>query len=305
MSFRTFSPQTSAQALNLLSLDKGYRPIAGGTNILVDLHQGKVVPRGLVDLSKLEEWKTIECHGEVLEIGALVTHAVLEDHPVIKKYCPELSMAAAAIGSPQIRNRGTLGGNLQSASPAADCAPPLLVHDAILTLVRSTSSGQIKERQLPLTHFFKGVGQTDLQDNELICKVTLPINVQERSIFLKSGLRKALAISLVNLAVNLELDEYNTCLHARVALGSVAPTPVRASEVEKFLVGQKLGEKGIKAASQLVQKDITPISDIRASAEYRRYLAQVLLEEALQKLSKVKEDRTEVTHGGTNYKIKG
>lgn len=291
MSIKTFSPETPVQALQALSLPGKYLPIAGGTNVLVDLGKGKIAPEGLMDLSRLEAWKRIELKGRVLEIGSLVTHSQLEAHPLVKTYCPALSMGAGAVGSPQIRNRGTLGGNLQSASPAADCAPPLLAHDAVLTLVSTAdSSGPVKERQLNVTDFFLGAGKTALRPQELIQKVSININPDRRSVFLKSGLRKALAISLVNLAVSLELEENTAaCLEARVALGSIAPTPVRLNKAEEFLKGQRLDETVIKEAGKIVQKEISPISDLRASAEYRRYLAQVLVEEVLGLLTGLKE----------------
>lgn len=291
MSIKTFSPETPAQALQVLSLTGKYLPIAGGTNVLVDLGKGKISPQGLVVLSRLEAWKRIELKGRVLEIGSLVTHSQLEAHPLVKTYCPALSMGAGAVGSPQIRNRGTLGGNLQSASPAADCAPPLLAHDAVLTLVSTVDfSGPVKERQLNVTDFFLGVGKTALRPHELIQKVSININPNRRSVFLKSGLRKALAISLVNLAVSFEPEENTAaCLEARVALGSIAPTPVRLTKAEEFLKGQRLDETVIKEAAKIVQKEISPISDLRASAEYRRYLAQVLVEEALGLLTGSKE----------------
>jgi Aerobic-type carbon monoxide dehydrogenase, middle subunit CoxM/CutM homologs len=289
MSFRTYSPQTSAEALALLRSPEAFLPIAGGTNVLVDLRKGKIKPSGFIDLSGIAEWKMIEIKGQFLEIGSLVTHADLEANSLVQKYSPALSMGAYAVGSPQIRNRGTLGGNLQSASPAADCAPPMLALDAALTLVSMTESGQVQERQLPLVDFFLGVGKTALQPQELIQKVSIKINPLDRSIFLKSGLRKALAISLVNLAVCLELGERNFCSKARVALGSVAPTPIRIRKVEEFLEGQKLNEKMIEEASQIIQKEISPITDLRASVEYRRYLAKVLLQNALRKLIGSKE----------------
>ncbi|HBV88609.1 MAG TPA: hypothetical protein DEF42_18665 [Desulfosporosinus sp.] len=291
MSIRTLSPETPAQALEILSLQEKYLPVAGGTNVLVDLRKGKITPIGFVDLSRFEAWKTIQLKGQVLEIGSLVTHSQLEAHPLIKTYCPALSMGASAVGSPQIRNRGTLGGNLQSASPAADCAPPLLAHDAFLTLLSAAdSSGTLKERQVDLTDFFLGVGKTDLRPNELIQKVSININPKRKSIFLKSGLRKALAISLVNLAVSIELDENTAeCLKARVAFGSIAPTPVRIRKVEEFLEGRMLDERVIEEASNIVQNEIAPISDLRASEEYRRYLAQVLLQEALRTIKSSKE----------------
>lgn len=278
MSFRVFSPQSELEALELLNhqLDGLTIPIAGGTNVLVDIKQRKVTPKALVDLSRIRDWKKIEQTEGGLEIGPLVNHSELEASPLIAKSFTALAMAASTVGSPQIRNRGTLGGNLQSASPAADCVPPLLVCDAMLTLV--SLSGK---REVGVADFFLGAGKTVLRPNELINKISIKNCSNKISIFRKTGLRKALAISLVNLAVSLELDEDNRCSKARVAFGSVAPTPIRVKGVEAFLEGQMIDPDIIKALSEIVEREISPITDLRATATYRRYLAKELLKESI------------------------
>jgi len=285
MSFRTFSPQSELEALVLLNdHSEGMLPIAGGTNVLVDIKQHKVTPKVLVDLSRIKEWKKIELTEGGLEIGPLVTHSELEANHLVMKSFSALAMAAAAVGSPQIRNRGTLGGNLQSASPAADCVPPLLVFDAMLTLV--SLSGK---REVSAADFFLKAGKTVLRPNELISKISIRNCPEQISIFRKTGLRKALAISLVNLAVSLELDEDQRCRKARVAFGSVAPTPIRVKGVEAFLEGQIIKSDIIIALSEIVEQEISPITDLRASATYRKYLAKELLGESIFNLIRDKE----------------
>lgn len=286
MSFRTFSPNSEVEAQELLKNQiEGTLPIAGGTNVLVDIYKGKLTPRALIDLSRIQEWKQIKLVEGVLEIGSLVTHAELEASPLLVGSFTALAMAASVVGSPQIRNRGTLGGNLQSASPAADCVPPLLAFEAILTLV--SASGK---RKVGVEDFFLGVGKTVLRPNELISKISVKVSPEQKSTFLKAGLRKALAISLVNLAVCLEWDEDYRCSKARVSFGAVAPTATRAKEVEAYLEGRRLDSDTIKDVSEILEQEISPITDIRASATYRRHLAKVLLQEALSNLSKSKEE---------------
>lgn len=286
MSFRTFSPNSEIEALELLSDQiEGTLPIAGGTNVLVDIYKGKVAPRALVDLSRIQEWKQIKLVDGVLEIGSLVTHAEIEASPLLAGTFTALAMAASLVGSPQIRNRGTLGGNLQSASPAADCVPPLLAFEASLTLV--SVSGK---RKVGVEEFFLGVGKTVLRPNELISKISLKVHPEQKSTFLKAGLRKALAISLVNLAVCIEWDKDNRCRKARVAFGSVAPMATRAKGVETYLEGRRLDHVTMKELSKIMEQEISPITDIRASATYRRHLAEVMLQEALLNLTKSKEE---------------
>lgn len=286
MGYRTFSPQSESEALELLKNQADdLLPIAGGTNVLVDIRKGKVNPRALVDLSRIKGWKEIKYSDGVLEIGSLVTHSELEANPLIKGPFAALAMAASMVGSPQIRNRGTLGGNLQSASPAADCVTPLLVFDATLTLVSATGW-----REVYVADFFLGVGKTILRPNELISKITITTNSSQKSIFIKAGQRQALAISIVNLAVCLEFDEDNRCKKAKVAFGSVASTPIRAKRLELFLEGRMIDSDTIKGSSMYVEQDITPITDLRASATNRRLLAKMMIKDALLNLMKSKEE---------------
>ncbi|RYD06982.1 hypothetical protein N752_01435 [Desulforamulus aquiferis] len=196
MRFKTLTPSNSSEALEILKNNQGAMiPVAGGTNILVDLHRAKIKPEALVDLSRLNEWKEISLHQEVLEIGSLVTHADLTNAPCLKGPYAALSAAAGMVGGPQIRNRGTLAGNLQSASPAADTVTPLMALGAVLSLVSVKG-----EREVEADEFFTGPGKTVKQRDELISKVRIKANPAARSVFYKIGKRNAMAISLINLA---------------------------------------------------------------------------------------------------------
>lgn len=277
MRFQTLLPGNREEALSLLKDNKGeLLPVAGGTNVLVDLRRGKIAPRALVDLSRIEDGKELSITAAELVMGPLVTHADLANLGLAKTPLAALGIAAGSVGSPQIRNRGTVAGNLQSASPAADLATPLLALDADLTL-----TGSDGERSIKVADFFRGPGQTALTPAELISKITVKINPGANSVFFKVGKRNALAISVINLAACLEFNEDGTCRQARIALGAVAPTPVRAASVEAFIRGKKLDPEVVAEARELVQQDISPLDDLRAEAAYRRHLAAVLVGRAL------------------------
>lgn len=288
MSFRTISPQNEQEALAVLnSQNEGVLPIAGGTNLLVDIKQHKVAPKTLLDLSRIKEWKKIEPTEGGVAIGPLVTHSELEASPLLKESFAALAMAASNVGSPQIRNRGTLGGNLQSASPAADCVPALLVFDAVLTLVSFSGRRQVRGED-----FILGPGKTVLRSDELIGRIDLKKLPNRISSFRKIGLRKSLAISLVNLAIGLELEEDNRCTTARISFGSVAPTPIRAKRLEAFLEDKIIDLKIMDELLKRVDEDIAPIDDIRASAAYRKHLARELLKQSFHNLIGYKEELT-------------
>lgn len=286
MRFKTLTPRNSSEALEMLKTNQGeLLPVAGGTNVLVDLHRAKIRPAALVDLSRLDEWKEIKLNNGVLEIGSLVTHAQLASNSLLDGPLAGLRTAAGMVGGPQIRNRGTLAGNLQSASPAADTATPLLALGAVLTLVSANG-----HREVAADKFFTGPGKTVLEPFELVSKVTIKTNPAAKSVFYKIGKRNAMAISLINLAACLESDSEGKCVNVGIALGAVAPTPVRAKQVEAFLLGKKIDEAVILKAQELVEGDISPISDIRAEAGHRRHLAKVLVKRALQTLARVEEE---------------
>jgi carbon-monoxide dehydrogenase medium subunit len=218
--------------------------------------------------------------GKGLRIGSLVKHAALEGSPLVRDGWRIIAEAAHKVGSPQIRNLGTVGGNLCNASPAADSAGPLLVLDAEVVL-----AGKKKERRVPLPSFFKGPGKTVLGKDEILKEILVP-PVPAGSVwaYLKLGRRKSMDLALASTAVLLTLDpKTKICRRARVALGAVAPTPFRAKGTEKFLEGKRLDEAVILEAGERAQEECRPISDIRASAEYRKEMVKVLVGRAIKK----------------------
>jgi carbon-monoxide dehydrogenase medium subunit len=251
---------------------------AGCTNVIPDLRARAVSPKFLVNLQGLEGMAGIEEEKEAVSIGALTTMTELAASGIIKKWAPSLASAALQMGNPLVRNRATLGGNLADASPAADSAPPLLSLEAVIHTVQADGA----KRQIPVERFFAGPNRTVLAGEELIARVTFPKPKDpSKSAYIKLGLRNASAISVVSIALLLE-TEGAVCRKARVSLGSVAPTPMRAYGVEKALEGKEASETLKRACGDMIKKEISPISDIRASAEYRRWTASVLFRRAIQ-----------------------
>jgi carbon-monoxide dehydrogenase medium subunit len=253
-------------------------PVAGGTNLVVDLRAGACHPKALMDLGKLQELRGIRLENGAagsrphLVIGACTTLTDVLESQLIAQYTPVLREAAAVFANPLIRNRATVGGNLADASPAADTAPPLLVLEAEVEL--STQGGS---RWMPLEEFLVGVRKTLLQPHELLTAIRWPVPPSESSgAYHKVGLRKADAISVLSVAVMLTLDESGQCGQARIALGAVAHRPLRAREAEDLLAGQPLDLEVIAEAASLVAKAARPISDIRGSAAYRQRVTEVV-----------------------------
>jgi carbon-monoxide dehydrogenase medium subunit len=202
-----------------------------------------------------------------------VTLSALLESQLIADHAPVLRQAAAVFANPLVRNRATLGGNLGDASPAADTAPALLVLDAEVIL-ESLNGGM---RTIAIDDFFVGVRKTARRPDELITAVRLPIlPAHSAANFYKLGLRKADAISVVGVAVRLTRDEAGHCTAARIALGSVAPRPLRAHAAEELLIGKPLTAEAIAEAARMAAEAASPISDVRASADYRRHTAGVL-----------------------------
>jgi CO/xanthine dehydrogenase FAD-binding subunit len=252
--------------------------VAGCTNVIPDLRAREVSPKFLVNLQGLEGMAGIEEEKEAVSIGALTTMTELAASGIIRQWAPALASAARHMGNPLVRNRATLGGNLADASPAADSAPPLLSLEAVIHTVQADGG----KRQIPVERFFVGPNRTVLAGEEVIARVTFPKPKDpSKSAYIKLGLRNASAISVVSIALLLE-TEGAICRKARVSLGSVAPTPMRAYGVEKALEGKETSETLKKACGDMIKKEISPISDIRASAEYRRWTASVLFRRAIQ-----------------------
>jgi len=252
--------------------------VAGCTNVIPDLRAREVSPKFLVNLQGLEGMAGIEEEKEAVSIGALTTMTELAASDIIRNWAPVLASAARQMGNPLVRNRATLGGNLADASPAADSAPPLLSVEAVIHSVQADGG----KRRIPVERFFVGPNRTVLAGEELIARVTFPKPKDpSRSAYIKLGLRNASAISVVSIALSLEM-EGAVCRKARVSLGSVAPIPMRAYGVEKVLEGEKIDGKITETCADLIRKEVSPISDIRASAEYRRWTASVLFRRAIQ-----------------------
>ena len=260
-----FQPKDLTEALRLLS--SGARPMAGCTNLLVNFHKTGEPEGDFADLSPLEELKGIRPEKDAVRVGALCTFAELSSALGAFPHLNALARAAAEMGSPQVRNRATVGGNICDASPACDSGPALLVLNAALTL-RSEEG----ERTLGIDDFFRGVRKTALLPGELLTSLRIPTQ-GGRSVFRKVGLRGAMAISLVSLAAAEGSDGA-----LRLAMGSVSDRPVRLFACEQALREGRTGD--LPAA---LEQDISPIGDIRATREYRMETAARLLADLLEK----------------------
>ncbi len=272
-----YRPLTFDEAVMALSEDPAMLPIAGGTDLAVQLRAGKYAGRRLLDLSGVLS-RSISVSGEFLDIGAGATMDDIADSDAVLSVCPALCEAARKVGAWPIQCRATLGGNLANASPAADTAPPLLVAHAVI--VAASVTGQ---RHIEAGEFFAGPGETTLKPGELIRSIRLPVtDPPSFSRFTKLGWQREQIISVVSLSTSLHLNDQGVVTRAAVALGAVAATPKRAPTVEAALVGHALDSSAIARAVEAVQDDMTPIDDVRAPAWYRRVAAATLLERILQ-----------------------
>jgi len=250
--------------------------IAGGTDLLADWKFSPHGPDVVVDISRAEELKTITLTEQGLVIGALVTHTQIMRSPLIQQMFPALVHAAHTIGAVQTRNRGTLGGNLVTAVPSMDSGPTLMALEAI--------AGWGGRRQVPLSEFFVGPRKTILKPDELLAEIIIPkANLGKPTHFYKFGLRKGQALALVNAAASFWVDwGKNTFVAARISLGAVAPKVIRATQAEAFLEGRTITPEAMAEAGRVAVNDARPISDFRASAEYRKNLVAVLTKRCLE-----------------------
>jgi xanthine dehydrogenase small subunit len=273
------SPRTLEEAYRLLAGSPGIRPIAGGTDAIVQL-AGEIgePPDGYLDLWRLNGLRGIALEPRALSIGALTTYTELRRSPLASEVAPALVEAAATIGAAQIQNRGTIGGNLGNASPAGDTLPVLLALDA--EVVAGSIRGQ---RTIPIESFFRGYRRTALEPDELIVRVRIPIVPGRDSRFRKVGTRRAQAISKVAVALAWRADGSaagpvgSRWRSVRVALASVAPTPIRAPVTESILEGASPTPETADRAAEALAAEIRPIDDVRSTAEYRRLAAARVL----------------------------
>jgi carbon-monoxide dehydrogenase medium subunit len=279
---RAFELAVATDAAHAVALLAEHGPsvkvLAGGTDLLVELKSASHVPRVVVDISRAADLKGIAVTDQGLRIGALVTHTEILRSPLIREMFPALADAAHTIGAVQTRNLATLGGNLVTCVPSMDSGPTLVALDALVTI-----AGPGGRRQLPLTGFFVGPRKTILKPEELLVEIIIPReNLGKPANFQKFGLRKGQALALVNAAASLWMDwERNVCVAPRIALGAVAPTVIRAPAAEAYLEGRAITPEAMAEAGRIAVGEARPISDFRASVEYRRDLIAVLTRRAL------------------------
>jgi xanthine dehydrogenase small subunit len=254
--------------------DAPVRPIAGGTDLMVAL-TGELgePPAAMVDLWAIEELRGIAIDRDALSLGALTTYTDLRRSSVVREHLPVLAEAAATIGAAQIQNRGTLGGNIANASPAGDMLPVLLAVDA--SFVLGSARG---EREVPATAFWTGYRETALAHDELVLRVRVPLAADREVRFRKVGTRRAQSISKVVLALAWRTADDAPVWHdIRVALGSVAATPIRAAATEAALEGRAPIPETADLAAETLAGELRPIDDVRSTAEYRRLAAARVL----------------------------
>jgi len=253
------------------SADAPVKPVAGGTDLMVSL-TGELAPppASVVDLWAIEALRGIAIDGDALTLGALTTYTDVRRSALCREHVPALVEAAATIGAAQIQNRGTLGGNIANASPAGDTLPVLLAADAVIVV-----GSERGERDVPAAEFWTGYRQTALAHDELIVRIRLPLAAEREMRFRKVGTRRAQAISKVVIAVAWQGD--GSWRDVRVALGSVAPTPVRAAATEAALEDRRPTPETADAAAETLAGELAPIDDVRSTAEYRRLVAARVL----------------------------
>jgi len=269
--FEYLAPGTLSELLDILSSHgKELQVVAGGTDLMIALKERTAAPKVVVDLGRLrKELGGIAVRGGALRVGALATFAQIESSPFVARYADALRQAAANVGTLQIRSIATLGGNLATASPAADAAPPLIALGA--TVMLQSSAG---ERTLPVQDVFVGPKRNGLGSGEIISYVEIPAN-GVRSAWTRGAVRKENVLSTVSvaLATTVQDGKFGT---SRVALGAVAPTPILAEKASGAMTGSEAIPESAERVAALAAEDSKPISDIRASAHYRKHLVHVL-----------------------------
>ena len=271
-------PATIEETLLILQNDNKNQVIAGGTDLIPQMrHTGKKADR-LVDITAIRGLSYIKEEDGLIRMGALTTHSEVEFSPIIKRKAFVLSAACGAVGCPQIKNKGTLVGNIINASPAADSVVALIALNS-KAIISSKKNNRIKK----IEDILLGPGKTILQSDELITEIYFKISQSRQgSAFLKIGKRKGMSISIVNCAVVVNLDEsMNVFRHVMIVLGSVGPTSIRVTRAEKVLIGHSVNENVIKEASLVAKEEVKPIDDLRSSAEYRCEMTKVLVGRAI------------------------
>ena len=274
-------PNTIEEAIELLWQAGGKaKIIAGGTDLVIGLRNGDLSPQFIIDITKIEDLRKIVEKNGTVSIGAAVTHSEIASSSLVKKYGKVLSDAASEIGSPQIRNMGTIGGNIINASPAADTIPPLMVLNAMGRVVSKEG-----EREVPLGQLFKGPYKTNLKPHDLLVQITFQkLPPETKSSFVRLARRDAMAIARMSVAIVLQMEKRKSRIKdIRISAGSVTPTPQRMSEAETFLKGKSPDEESLQKASLKVSEAMIRQSGIRTSTAYKRPVVEALFVRAMRK----------------------
>jgi len=279
-SFDYIRPNSMDEALNALQAYDNAYLLAGGTDLLVGMKTNAIRPKCVIDMKGIPNMNSIE-YGDGFKFGALTTVRDIEVSPLIREKIPTLSKAAGTLGSVQIRNRATIGGNLCHGSPAADMAVILLGMNCEVRIVSPNG-----EKNLAIDRFFAGPQKTVLAKDEVLWEIIIPKDIERyKGIYLKHGPRKAMDIGIVNIAILLDADfKSRLCTQIRIALGAVAPTPIRAKNAEALVKEKILTSELIRDVAETASSEAKPISDFRASSDYRRELVKSLVAKGIHQL---------------------
>ena len=278
--FTFLAPTSLNEACALLEKHRGKIKIkAGGTDMIVRLSHRAVKPDFLMTLKKIPDLNGISYNPEEgLTIGALALLREVETSPLVLEQAPILARAAQATATVQIRNMGTVMGNVCNASPSADNIPTLVAMNA-----RIVAASGIKEREIPIDEFFLGPGRSALQANEIAVAIKVPkLTANSGVSYQKISARSKVDIAAVNIGALITLDEAGKCLAVRISMGAVGPTPLRATQAEEFLLDKEITDKTLAEAGRLAAEDASPIADVRAGREYRKLMVEVLTTRALK-----------------------
>lgn len=272
------APSSLKEACHLLKeYQNKARLLAGGTDLIPKMKKRAITAEIIIDLNRIPGLSGIEIRGDRLHIRGLTRLAEIKESPLVKEKAPALAQAIGLMASPPIRNRATIVGNLCTASPAADTAPPLLVLDALVKMESIRG-----ERIVPLSEFFLGPEKTVKRPDEILTEVIIPVQ-EGNSAFMKLGRRKAFTLAVVSAAAFVRTRK-GKFEEVRVALGAVAPIPMRGRKVEEALKGSEVNEQKIVQAAERVREEVSPITDVRASAEYRKDMSYVLTKRILEQV---------------------
>ena len=275
--YRLVVPTALDEALELLAREPGrWRPFAGGTDLMVLLEAGKLPHRNYINIRHLKELRFIDVSDQHVTLGALTTYTDVQANPVLREEFPMLCQAASETGGLAIQNRGTLGGNIMNASPAADSPPALLAYDAALELLSVHGS-----RWVSYEGFHTGYKQMSIRPDELLGRIRLPRTTRSlKHYYRKVGTRKAQAISKICFAAVIQTSD-DEITDLRIALGSVAPIPIRCLKTEASLRGKTISQPLLEAGRAELAREIVPIDDLRSTANYRTTVSLNLLEDFL------------------------